>query len=84
LLLLSKSRMIFAEDPWREATVSATSVSYPNTTEHPIGESDGFHCSDLKMGAGANDASVIAVQQQALASMKRWIAQFPRASSAIE
>jgi hypothetical protein len=71
--------LFLSEDPWRESTVSAAlAPTYSNTTEHPVGDSDGFHCSDLKMGAGANDPSVIGVQQQALAAMKRWIAEFPR------
>lgn len=58
--------------------MSADGVSYPNTTAHPVGLSNGFHCSDLLLRAAQADATVAAVQTQALASMKSWLAAFPK------
>ncbi|TCD70022.1 hypothetical protein EIP91_005274, partial [Steccherinum ochraceum] len=63
-------------DPWREATVSATTQHIPSTSLQPIGLSDGFHCSDLKMINGDVDPTVRAVQNQALASIKGWVADY--------
>lgn len=76
-----KDRLFFANgrsDPWREATVSADGIFYPNTTAHPVGLSNGFHCSDLSLRSAQADATVAAVQQQGLAAFKRWLAAFPR------
>jgi hypothetical protein len=80
------NRLFFANgqrDPWREATVSAQTVNVPDTPQQPIGLSDGFHCSDLSAVTGAADATVNAVQQKFLASIKRWLATEwkPQASS---
>ncbi|PPQ79519.1 hypothetical protein CVT25_003401 [Psilocybe cyanescens] len=61
-------------DPWRDATVSATGVSVPSTSLQPIGLGDGFHCSDLGTSAGTVDPTIAAVQNAALASMKKWLA----------
>lgn len=44
-----------------------------STPTQPIGVSDGFHCSDLAVSNGAVDATVKAVQDQILASMKTWM-----------
>ncbi|KAG5639714.1 hypothetical protein H0H81_005897 [Sphagnurus paluster] len=70
------NRIFFANgirDPWKDATVSATRVNVKSTPEQPIGLSDGFHCSDLGTASGNIDATVRAVQLQALASMKTWL-----------
>lgn len=64
-------------DPWREATVSAEGLSYPNTTDHTVGLStDGYHCSDLLTRESTASASVRRVQQQGLAALARWLPQF--------
>jgi hypothetical protein len=64
-------------DPWREATVSAEGLGYPNTTDHPVGLStDGYHCSDLITREGTASVSVHRVQQQGLAALARWLPQF--------
>ena len=63
----------FAGDPWREATVSAEGLQIQSTSSQPIGLSNGFHCTDLGTKAGQVDATIGAVQQQALASMKDWL-----------
>lgn len=63
-----------AGDPWRDATVSAEGLNVKSTPSQPIGFSDGFHCSDLSVRNAVVDSTVAAVQTQALASMKTWIA----------
>lgn len=63
-------------DPWREATVSADGIFVPSTSQQPIVESDGFHCSDLITGNAVVDATVKNVQTRALASMHTWMAQY--------
>ncbi|KAF9480682.1 hypothetical protein BDN70DRAFT_856398 [Pholiota conissans] len=62
-------------DPWRAATVSAQGLNLPSTAHQPIGLADGFHCSDLGVAATI-DPSIAAVQTQALASMRRWLADW--------
>ncbi|KAI0787192.1 peptidase S28 [Irpex lacteus] len=72
-------RLFFANghrDPWREATTSANSSPAHSTSSEPIGISDGFHCSDLSTTNGQVDSTVLAVQQQALKSMKAWLKDF--------
>ncbi|KAF7775751.1 hypothetical protein Agabi119p4_4144 [Agaricus bisporus var. burnettii] len=63
-------------DPWREATMSAEGLDVKSTPEQPIGLGDGFHCSDLSTASGLADPTILAVQQAALASMKRWLADW--------
>lgn len=45
-----------------------------STSSQPIAVSDGFHCSDLGVTNAVVDPTVAAVQAQALASMKTWLA----------
>ncbi|KAJ3558317.1 hypothetical protein NM688_g1004 [Phlebia brevispora] len=60
-------------DPWREATVSADGHNEASTSTQPIAISDGFHCSDLITDNGAVDSTVLAVQQQGLAAISKWM-----------
>ena len=69
-------------DPWREATVSAESSPYTASAARPVGFSDGFHCSDLSTANANVDPTVAAVQKQALAAIKTWLAEFKPASKA--
>ncbi|KAG5648817.1 hypothetical protein DXG03_000166 [Asterophora parasitica] len=71
------NRLFFAngiQDPWKDATVSATRVKVKSTPQQPIALSNGFHCSDLGTASGNADSTVRAVQLQALASFKKWLA----------
>ncbi|KAF5387993.1 hypothetical protein D9615_000647 [Tricholomella constricta] len=71
------NRLFFANgirDPWKYATVSAPRARAHSTPRQPIALSDGFHCSDLGTASGLADSTVRAVQLQALASMKSWLA----------
>lgn len=69
-------------DPWREATVSADGTHFPSTSWQPIAVGDGFHCSDLLTDNADVDETVLAVQQQGLAAMKEWLAEWqPSAQS---
>lgn len=68
------SASLLAGDPWREATKSADGMNFASTSWEPIAISDGFHCSDLLTRNAQVDATVAAVQTQALASMKEWLA----------
>ncbi|KAI0047352.1 peptidase S28 [Auriscalpium vulgare] len=63
-------------DPWRYATVSSGFVTVQSTAQQPIAVGDGFHCSDLITGNGAVDKTVLAVQNQGLAAIKGWLAEF--------
>ncbi|ESK95132.1 hypothetical protein Moror_13864 [Moniliophthora roreri MCA 2997] len=77
---LKVDRLFFANgvrDPWREATVSAQGLNVPSTERMPIAVGDGFHCSDLSVARAAVDPTIAAVQKQALASMKIWLAEWP-------
>ncbi|CAL1700044.1 unnamed protein product [Somion occarium] len=70
-------RLFFANghrDPWREATVSADGVNVKSTPSQPVAISDGFHCSDLSTANGNVDDTVKQVQQQALTTIKTWLA----------
>ena len=72
-------RLFFAtgvRDPWRDATVRADGVYVASTALQPIAEGDGFHCSDLIMANGAVDATVAAVQDEALGYMRAWLAEW--------
>ncbi|KAG5733082.1 putative serine protease K12H4.7 [Termitomyces sp. T112] len=72
-------RLFFANgmrDPWKDATVSATGVEVPSTDSQPIAVGDGFHCSDLLTRSGTVDATVRAVQTEALGFMKKWLASW--------
>ncbi|TDL29922.1 hypothetical protein BD410DRAFT_759045 [Rickenella mellea] len=72
-------RLFFANgkrDPWRDATVSSDFHFRQSTSSQPIAVSDGFHCSDLGRKNGMTDTTVAAVQTQALATMKTWLAQW--------
>ncbi|KAI0701175.1 peptidase S28 [Cytidiella melzeri] len=76
---LKVDRLFFANghrDPWREATVSASGSPTSSTASQPIGISDGFHCSDLISANAVVDPTVLTVQQQGLANMKTWLADF--------
>lgn len=66
----------YAGDPWRDATVSAEGVNVKSTSSQPIGFGDGFHCSDLIVQNAVVDSTIAAVQTQALAFMKTWIAEW--------
>jgi len=71
------NRLFFANgmrDPWKDATVSAEQHFVPSTPEQPIAVGDGFHCSDLGAASGVVDSTIGAVQTQALAVMKNWLA----------
>lgn len=46
-----------------------------------IGVSDAYHCSDMLTVAGTVDKTVLAVQQQGLAAMKTWLADWKPAES---
>ncbi|EIW78770.1 peptidase S28 [Coniophora puteana RWD-64-598 SS2] len=61
-------------DPWREATVSASTSPAKTSDNMPIAEGDGFHCSDLTMDSGSVDQTINAVQTQGLAAIKAWLA----------
>ena len=63
----------FIGDPWSEGSVSAEGLQTQSTSTQRIGVSNGFHCSDFKTVEGQVDATVGAVQQQVLASMKDWL-----------
>jgi hypothetical protein len=56
--------------------VATDGSPFKNTTSHPVGLSDGYHCSDLITREGTHDATVLAVQQQGLAAMSRWLPTF--------
>ncbi|GLB34087.1 putative MEROPS serine peptidase family S28 [Lyophyllum shimeji] len=71
------NRLFFANgirDPWKDATMSATGAFVFPTPQQPIALGDGFHCSDLGTASGLVDPTVRAVQLQALAYMKKWLA----------
>ncbi|RDB19887.1 putative extracellular serine carboxypeptidase [Hypsizygus marmoreus] len=71
------NRLFFANgqrDPWKDATMSASRIHVKSTPQQPIALGGGFHCSDLGTASGNVDATVRAVQVQALASMKTWLA----------
>ncbi|KAJ7591526.1 serine carboxypeptidase S28-domain-containing protein [Mycena floridula] len=63
-------------DPWREATLSASTQNIASTALRPIVMADGFHCSDLQIDSGTIDPSIAALQTQALSTMKTWLADF--------
>ena len=71
---MSSTRTLLTGDPWREATKSADGTNFQSTPWEPIAISDGFHCSDLLTRNAQVDETVAAVQTQALASMKEWLA----------
>ncbi|KAH9833657.1 peptidase S28 [Rhodofomes roseus] len=68
-------------DPWREATKSADGTNFESTSWQPIAEGDGYHCSDLLTENALVDETVAEVQEQALASMKEWLAGWEPSSS---
>ena len=67
------SLIYFADDPWKEATLSATGTNFPSTRERPVVVHNGFHCSDLSAASARADESIGKSQQQAFASIKRWL-----------
>ncbi|KAG6850910.1 hypothetical protein H0H93_006736 [Arthromyces matolae] len=69
-------KRIYAGDPWKDATVSATQHTVQSTPEQPIYIGDGFHCSDLKTQAGVVDLTIKAVQDAALGYFKVWLSQW--------
>ncbi|KAJ7068700.1 serine carboxypeptidase S28-domain-containing protein [Mycena amicta] len=74
---VSISNLFFANgqrDPWRYATVSAPGVTLKSTPSQPIAVGAGYHCADLLTREGTANAAVLAVQTEALATMKAWIA----------
>ncbi|KAF9535131.1 serine carboxypeptidase S28-domain-containing protein [Crepidotus variabilis] len=62
-------------DPWREATVSAETLSQADLkiSQSAIGLSDGFHCTDLSTKAGTVSTLVKAVQDKGLAQLGKWL-----------
>ena len=56
--------------------MSADGSSDVSTPKQPIAVSDGFHCSDFFTYHGQIDPTIRRVQQQALASIETWIAEF--------
>ncbi|KAH8118760.1 serine carboxypeptidase S28-domain-containing protein [Phellopilus nigrolimitatus] len=73
---LTVDQLFFANgkrDPWRDATTSTDFHARQSTSSMPIAESDGFHCNDLISSAGTLDATIRAVQQQALGAMAAWL-----------
>lgn len=60
-------------DDWRDATVSSDLHPRKSTSSQPIAVSDGFHTSDMYTANGLVDPTVLAVQKQALATMKKWL-----------
>jgi len=78
-------RLFFANgkrDPWRDATVSSDFHTRQSTSTQPIAEGDGFHTSDLLTANGVVDATVLAVQKQALATFRTWVSQWKAPSTA--
>lgn len=63
-------------DPWREATLSASTHLVPSTDSQPIVLSNGFHCSDLGTISAMVDPTIGAVHTKALAAMKKWLAEW--------
>jgi len=63
-------------DPWKDATLSAETISVPSTPSMPIAVSDGFHCSDLSYANALIDTSVDVVQKQYLAKVKTWMTEW--------
>lgn len=64
------------QDPWREGTISAETQDFVGTSEQPIEISNGFHTSDMS-NRSRIDPTVAAVQDEALASFKVWLAAWP-------
>ncbi|KAF9267547.1 peptidase S28 [Marasmius fiardii PR-910] len=78
---LQVDKLFFANgirDPWREATVAAQDLHKPSTPRQILAEGDGFHCSDLSTATGQADATIGAVQKQALAAFKGWLQEWPQ------
>ncbi|EIW61562.1 peptidase S28 [Trametes versicolor FP-101664 SS1] len=76
---VNENHLFFANghrDPWREATLAADGTNFRSTPGQPLAISDGFHCSDLSTTNGNVDATVLAVQQQALKAIAGWIAEW--------
>ncbi|KII94870.1 hypothetical protein PLICRDRAFT_195043 [Plicaturopsis crispa FD-325 SS-3] len=69
-------------DPWRDATLSADNQTIPSTSLQTIAVGDGFHCSDLSTESGAIDKTILAVQTEALAKMKEWLATWSKPGAA--
>lgn len=68
-------RLFFANgkrDPWREATVSSDFHTRQSTALQPIMVGDGWHCSDLITKSGVTDATILKVQNTALAYFTKW------------
>ncbi|KAI0065737.1 peptidase S28 [Artomyces pyxidatus] len=68
-------------DPWRYATTSSGFVNIASTPEQPIAEGNGFHCSDLLTENGGVDSTVLAVQNQGLAVIGKWLAEWKPGST---
>lgn len=72
-------RLFFANghrDPWRESTVSSDFIYRASTPSTPIMIGDGFHCSDLITKSGTVDATILKVQNTAVAYFTKWHAQW--------
>ncbi|KAM5545184.1 hypothetical protein V8D89_001295 [Ganoderma adspersum] len=63
-------------DPWKEATVAADESTNGGSDLQPHLLSDGFHCSDMLIGAGDASASVKTVQDTAVSYIATWISQW--------
>lgn len=70
-------------DPWRDATVSSDyrpGGHLANTAAERVEIIPGaFHCSDVYVANGAVNAGCKTVQNEEVAQLKKWIAQYPTA-----
>ena len=64
-------------DPWREATMSASTQNLQSTSSQPILIGDGFHTSDMITRNAAVDPTIALVQKEALAYFAKWIKEWP-------
>ncbi|KAJ7228229.1 serine carboxypeptidase S28-domain-containing protein, partial [Mycena pura] len=81
---VSVENLFFANgqrDPWRYSTVSAPDAKRESTPSQPIAVGEGYHCADLLTREGLANPTVLAVQQEGLASIKGWIAAWKSAKA---
>lgn len=71
-------------DQWRDATVSSEFISSRSTSLQPIAQGGGFHCSDMLASSGEADATILAVQNEALESMKSWLSLYKSATAPVD
>ena len=70
------SMYCLAGDPWRDATLAADGTHFQSTPEQPLALHDAYHTSDLITANGAADPTVLAVQQQGLGYVAKWLAEW--------